>query len=79
MKNIPLPIHQIAFLQAYLYEVFSFEKHCKSSFENSEWYLKEKHNKDDVKLILDFFRSENINCDCDIINKIDLRIFQKAV
>lgn len=78
MKNIPIATHQIAFLQAYLYEVFGFENQCKKSFENSEWYLKEKHNEEDVKLIFDYFRFKNINCDCDIINKIDLRDFSKS-
>ncbi len=73
MKNIPLPIHQLALLQAYLYEVFSYEKQCEKSFDNAEWYLRDKHNEEKVKSIFDFFRSKNINCDCDIINKIDLR------
>ena len=73
MKNIPLPIHQLALLQAYLYEVFSYEKQCRKSFDNAEWYLRDKHNEEKVESIFDFFRSKNINCDCDIINKIDLR------
>ena len=81
MKNteIPIPLHRLAFLQAYLYEVFAYEQQCKKSFKNSEWYLKENYNEEEVNSILDFFRSNNINCDCDIINKFDIREFSKGV
>jgi len=77
MKNIPMPIYQLALLQAYLYEVFTYENHCKNSFDNSEWYLGDKYNKEEVNSIFDFFRSKDINCDCDIINKFDIREFSK--
>lgn len=77
MKNIkpPIQIQKLAFLQGYLYEVFSYEKKCNNSFENSEWYLKEKYSDEEVDSILDFFCSNNINCDCDIIKKFDVREF----
>lgn len=69
----PIPVHQLALLQAYLYEVFAYEKQCHKNFSNSEWYLRQKHNEEVVNSILEFFRSNNINCDCDIINKFDIR------
>ena len=77
MKNkiLPIQIQKLAFLQAYLYEVFNFENQCRNSFKNSEWYLKERYSEEEVESILEFFRSNNINCDCDIINKFDLREF----
>ena len=73
MNNLPIPINQLVLLQAYLYEVFSYEKRCRNSFDNSEWYLRDKHNEEKVKSISDYFRSQNINCDCDIINMINLK------
>ncbi len=73
MNNLPIPINQLVLLQAYLYEVFSYEKRCRNSFDNSEWYLRDKHNEEKVKSISDYFRSKNINCDCDIINMINLK------
>ncbi|MEN8191360.1 MAG: hypothetical protein ABFS12_01005 [Bacteroidota bacterium] len=77
MKNIPLPIHQIALLQSYLYEIFTYEKKCNKSFENSEWYLKEKHTEEEVTSVLEFFKNNDIMCDCDIIHKFDLRVFSE--
>lgn len=73
MNNFPIPINQLVLLQAYLYEVFSYEKQCRNNFDNTEWYLRNKHNEEKVKSIFDLFRSKNINCDCDVINKLTLK------
>lgn len=78
-KNPPIPVHQLALLQAYLYEVFAYEKKCLKSFDNSEWYLRQKHNDDVVNSILEFFRMNDINCDCDIINKFDIRKYADSL
>jgi hypothetical protein len=72
-KEIPIPIHQLAFLQAYLYGVFAGEKPCNKNFSNTKWYLSEKYSNKDVNLILDFLKNKEIECDCDIIHKLDLR------
>lgn len=72
-KNLPIPIHQIAFLQAYLYEIFSSGKKCKKNFQHTEWYLKEKFTDKEVELVFDFFNSYGLKCDCDIINKFDIK------
>ena len=72
-SDLPIPIYQLAFLQAYLYEIFSLEGRCEKNFENAEWYLKEKFTDKEVDSILEFFNSFGLKCDCDIIHKLDLR------
>ena len=72
-SEVPIPIHEIAFLQAYLYKIFSLEGYCKQNFERTEWHLKEIHKDEEVKSIIDFFRSNGLKCDCDVIRKFDLR------
>ena len=45
IKNgLPIPIQQLAFLQAYLYEIFSAEKQCESNFKYTEWYFGENYS-----------------------------------
>jgi len=73
MANGKLPIHQLAFLQAYLYEIFSTEKKCEENFKHTEWYLNENFSGKDIEQIIKFFNKEGLNCDCDIIKKLDLR------
>ena len=77
--ELPIPIHQLAFLQAYIYQVFTLEIDCKKDFRNSEWFLKENHTDEEVNSIIEFFRSQGFKCDCDIINKFDLRELSKGV
>ena len=72
-SELPIPIYQLAILQAYLYEIFSLEGRCEKNFENAEWYLKEKFTDKEVDSILEFFSSFGLKCDCDIIHKLDLR------
>lgn len=71
--ELPIPIHQLAFLQAYLYEVFSAEKKCENNFKHTEWYLKENFSGKEIEHILTFFKKKDVSCDCDIIKKLDLR------
>ncbi len=71
--DLPIKIHQIAFLQAYLYQIFSDGKSCQKSFKYTKWYLKDKYDEPEINNIIDLFKSEGINCDCDLINKFDLK------
>ena len=71
--DLPIPVHQIAFLQAYLYQIFTIDNQCKKSFKNTEWYLKENYKKQEVDSIINFFKNNNLKCDCDVINKLDLK------
>ncbi len=77
-SELPIPIHEVAFLQAYLYEVFSIEDQCQQNFEKTEWHLKGTHKDEEVESIIQFFKSNGVNCDCDIIHKFDLRKFLSA-
>ena len=76
--EIPIPIHRLAYLQAYLYQVFTLDNNCKKNFDNTKWYLKETHTDEEVKSVIDFFKSIGLKCDCDIINKFDLREITKG-
>ncbi len=72
-----ITIQELAFLQAYLFQVFSSEKQCKKNFDHTEWYFNEKYSSNDVSSIKNYFVNNGIFCDCDIINKFDLRIVSK--
>ncbi len=72
-KELPIPIYRLAMLQVYLYEIFSGEKKCKKNFKYTEWYLIENFSEEKVKEIIKFFNEEGLNCDCGILNKMDLR------
>jgi hypothetical protein len=78
-EKFPISIHKIALLQAYLYQVFTIENQCKKSFENTKWYLRENHTESEINKILEFFKSRNANCDCEILTKLDLRGFAKEL
>ena len=69
----PIPVHQLALLQAFLYEIFGGEKKCEKDFSYTKWYLKEKFSPKDIEMIIAFFKEEEIGCDCDILKKLDLR------
>ena len=71
--NTPIPLYKLALLQAYLYQVFSLENSCKGNFKNTEWYLKENFSPEQSKSILKFFESLGLKCDCDVINKLNLK------
>jgi len=34
-SELPIPVYEIAFLQAYLYELFSLEGHCEQNFDRT--------------------------------------------
>jgi hypothetical protein len=72
-SELPLPLYNLAFLQAYLYQIFSLEGTCKKNFEHTEWYLKEKYSEAEVESIVGYFKSKGLKCDCDVIHKLDLR------
>ena len=69
----PIPIHHLALLQAYLYEIFGGEKKCEKDFKYTKWYLEENFSKKTIEQIIKFFNQEGLNCDCDVIKKLDLR------
>ena len=69
----PIPIHQLAFLQAYLYEIFNEESKCENSFKHTEWYLKENFSQKEIESTIIFLKGRGLSCDCDIIKKLDLK------
>jgi hypothetical protein len=71
--KLPLPIHQFALLQAYLYEIFGGEKKCEKNFKYTKWYLKGNYSDSEIEEIMKYFTSQSLNCDCDILNKLNLR------
>ena len=70
--ELPIPIHQLALLQAYLYEIFVGEKRCEKDFKYTKWYLKENFTNKQIDSIFEFLKSYGFKCDCDIIKKLDL-------
>jgi hypothetical protein len=77
--EIPIPIHRLAYLQAYLHQIFTLDSNCKKNFDNTEWYLKETHTDEEVNSTIDFFKNKGLKCDCDIINKFDLKEISKGI
>jgi len=77
-SGLPIQIHQLAFLQAYLYEIFSEENKCTNSFKHSKWYLKENYSEKEIEAILMSFKQIGVSCDCDIIKKLDLQDYLKG-
>lgn len=77
-KKLPILIHQLALLQAYLYEIFEAEKRCEKNFKHTKWYLKDKHSEKTIEKIVEFFNQEGLNCDCDVIRKLDLRNYSNS-
>ena len=71
--ELPIPIHQLALLQAYLYEIFGGEKKCKKNFKYTKWYLKENFSEMELESIFIFFKEKELYCDCDVIKKLDLK------
>jgi len=71
--DLPMQIYELAFLQAFLYQIFTTESTCNKNFNNTEWYLNDKYTHAEVNSIINFFKNNGINCDCDIIYKIDLK------
>jgi hypothetical protein len=63
----------IAFLQAYLIEMFEFEHNCEQSFKHTEWYLDQKFNEEEKEMYFSFLKERGAKCDCDVIKIIDLR------
>ena len=76
-KKLPIPIHQISLLQAFLYQTFMIENQCNKNFKHTKWYLLDNYNEEEVNSTIDFFVSNGINCDCDLLNKFDLREISK--
>jgi len=76
--ELPILIHQLAFLQAYLYEIFGGEKKCENNFKHTKWYLKENFTDKKIDLILEFFNSYGLKCDCDILKKFDLKNYSSV-
>ncbi len=77
--NLPMQIHELAFLKAYLYELFTSANVCQNNFHHTNWYLKDKYSDDEIEKIKNHFILKNINCDCDIIFKLDLRRELKTI
>ncbi len=69
----PIPIYKLAFLQAYLYQILTLDKQCENNFNHTEWYLKEHFSAAEMKTILNFLDQQGLKCDCDLINKLNLK------
>jgi hypothetical protein len=79
IKELPILLHQLALLQAYLYEIFDGEKQrCENNFKHTKWYLKDKHSEKTVEQIIAFFNQEGLCCDCDVIRRLDLRNYSSG-
>lgn len=72
-KDLPIPVYQLAMLQAYLYEIFDNEKECEKNFKYTEWYLRDNFSNQQIFSILKFFKQNDVNCDCGILKKINLK------
>jgi hypothetical protein len=72
-SDLPIPIHKMAFLQAYLYEIFGAGNKCTNSFKHTKWYLKENYSDKEIEALLEFFKEKGVSCDCDILKKLDLQ------
>lgn len=72
MRDKQINPEDIALLQAYLVEVFSFEEGCRNNFKHTEWYLEQKLGKEKKEQYLDYIINSGAKCDCDVIKKIDL-------
>ncbi len=79
MNNIelPVPIHEIAILQAYLFEVFTKAGGCANNFDHSKWHLRQSHTDKEIESIIEFFKNCGLKCDCDLIKKFDIREYSK--
>jgi hypothetical protein len=77
-KKLPILIHQLALLQAYLYEVFEGEKRCQRNYKYTNWYLKDKYSEKTIEQIIGFFNQEGLSCDCDLITKLNLRNYSNG-
>jgi hypothetical protein len=55
------------------------ESKCKKNFNNTIWFFKEKYSDEEVNLIIDFLKSKGLKCDCDVINKLDLKEISKGI
>ncbi len=78
-SELPIPIHRLAYLQAYLYQIFTLDSNCKKNFNYTKWYLKEKQTDEEVNATINFFKSIGLKCDCDIISKFDLKEISKGI
>ncbi len=76
--ELPIAIHQLALLQAYLYEIFGGEKKCEKNFKYTRWYLKENFSDLEIEEIMKYFALQSLSCDCDILNKLDQREILKS-
>ena len=63
----------IAFLQAYLLEMFEFENECEQNFKHTKWYLQQKFDDELAELYLTFIKEHGATCDCDVIRKINIK------
>jgi hypothetical protein len=78
-SKLPIPIYKFALLQAYLYEIFIAEKRCEQNLNHTEWYLAKDFSEEKIEEIVKFFNNEGIQCDCDVINKLELKDFSEGI
>ena len=71
--ELAIPVFKLAFLQAYLYEIFTLKKTCENNFKHTQWYLDENFSEKNIEKLFEFFKNNELNNDCDILKKLDLK------
>lgn len=77
--KIPVPVYRLALLQAYLYEIFTTEKRCEQNLKHTDWYLTQNFSEKDIEKIFQLLKYKEIQCDCDVIKKLDLKELSKGI
>lgn len=78
MKKNHFDISDIALLQAYILELFKLSNKCEHSLKFTEEYLNEKFTEDAKQEILNFLEERGVDCDCSIINKLNIAEGEEA-
>jgi hypothetical protein len=71
--KLAIPVYKLAFLQEYLYEIFTLKKTCENNSKHTKWYLKENISEKNIEKLFEFFKDNELNCDSGILKKLDLR------
>ena len=78
-KNFSISINQLAYLKAYLHNIFSLGKQCEKNFNYTKWYFKENYSQKEIMTLFTFLEKKGLTSDCDILLKLDLREFSSGI
>jgi hypothetical protein len=79
MKKNYYDISDIALLQAYILELFKLSNKCEHSLKFTKEYLEEKFDEGTKNEILEFLQQRGIDCDCGIIDKLNIADEDEAI